>query len=97
MEREPAAQTSHFYRLPPELIDAILYSLKNLTTVRCTILNYRLLYNAFSGSASTIASRAMVNELDSSDVHPEAIAALQASKIASPTLSSIQEFYTAHF
>ncbi|KAI0542893.1 hypothetical protein GGR58DRAFT_509752 [Xylaria digitata] len=80
MEHESAAQRSHLDRLPPELIHAILCKLEDFTTLRCAVLSCRLLYNVFSESPSAIATRTVVNELDSCDVRPEAIAALQALK-----------------
>ncbi|KAI0550902.1 hypothetical protein F4679DRAFT_540783 [Xylaria curta] len=96
MEPDSIARTSHLERLPPELICAILSQLSGLTALRCAILSCRLILNSFTGSSSVIATRVFLNELDSCDVRPEAIAALLASRLAKPTRSSAHEFYKAH-
>ncbi|KAI0966938.1 hypothetical protein F4678DRAFT_447760 [Xylaria arbuscula] len=96
MEPDSIARTSHLERLPPELIRAILSQLNGLTALRCAILSCRLILNSFTGSSSVIATRVFLNELDSCDVRPEAIAALLASRLAEPTRSSAHEFYKAH-
>ncbi|KAI1128855.1 hypothetical protein F5Y10DRAFT_239732 [Nemania abortiva] len=96
MEPDSIAQASHLERLPLELIRAILSQLSGLTTLRCAILSCRLILNSFTGSSSAIATRVFLNELDSCDVRPEAIAALLASRLAKPTRSSAHEFYKAH-
>ncbi|KAI0973705.1 hypothetical protein F4678DRAFT_425597 [Xylaria arbuscula] len=92
MERKSA--TSHLERLPPELIYNILCELDGLATLRCAVLTCRLFYNAFAWSPAKITTQTVSNELDSCDVRPEAIAALQASKLANPTPSSLLQFYT---
>ncbi|KAI1296230.1 hypothetical protein F5Y03DRAFT_296368 [Xylaria venustula] len=91
MKRKSAS--SHLERLPPELIYNILCELDGLPTLRCAILTCRLLYNAFTWSPAKIATQTVFNELDSYDVRPEAIAALQASKLTNPTPSSLLQFY----
>ncbi|RYC60519.1 hypothetical protein CHU98_g5702 [Xylaria longipes] len=96
MEPGSIARTSHLERLPPELIRAILSQLRGLTALRCAILSCRFILNSFTGSSSVIATRVFLNELDSCDVRPEAIAALLASRLAKPTRSSAREFYKAH-
>jgi hypothetical protein len=96
MEPDSIARTSHLERLPPELIRAILSQLSGLTALRCAILSCPLILNSFTGSSSVIATRVFLNELDSCDVRPEAMAALLASRLAKPTRSSAHEFYKAH-
>ncbi|KAI0420300.1 hypothetical protein F5X98DRAFT_372109 [Xylaria grammica] len=96
IELDSIARTSHLERLPPELLRAILSRLRGLTALRCATLSCRLILNSFTGSSSAIATRVFLNELDSCDVRPEAIAALLASRLAKPTRSSAHEFYKAH-
>ncbi|KAI0097640.1 hypothetical protein GGR51DRAFT_540579 [Nemania sp. FL0031] len=96
MEPYSIARTSHLERLPPELIHAILCQLSGLPTLRCAILSCRFILNSFTGSSSSIATRVFLNELDSCDVRPEAIAALLASRLVNPTQSSAHDFFQAH-
>lgn len=96
MEADSIARISHLERLPPELIHAILSQLSGLAALRCAILSCRLILNSFTGSSSAIATRVFLNELDSCDVRPEAVAALLASRLAKPTRSSAHEFYQVH-
>ncbi|KAI8629243.1 hypothetical protein F5Y19DRAFT_434524 [Xylariaceae sp. FL1651] len=96
MEPNSIARTSCLERLPLELIRAILCQLNGLTTLRCAILSCHSVLNSFTGSSSVIATRVLLNELDSCDVRPEAMAALLASRLARPTRSSVHEFYKAH-
>ncbi|GAP90892.2 putative zinc finger domain-containing protein [Rosellinia necatrix] len=96
MEPNSIARTSYLERLPPELIRAILSQLSGLAALRCAILSCRLLLSSFTGSSSAIATRVFLNELDSCDVRPEAMAALLASRLAKPTRSSAHQFYKTH-
>lgn len=96
MGRNLVAQTSHLHRLPTELVQAILYESHGLKTLLSAILSCRRLYDVFVGDSSRIATRAVINELDSYDVRPEAIAALRASKLTDPTRQMVQDLCTAH-
>ncbi|KAI1112032.1 hypothetical protein F5Y14DRAFT_423425 [Nemania sp. NC0429] len=93
MEPDSMARTSYLERLPTELICAILSQLSDLTALRCAILSCRWILDSFTGNSSAIATRVFLNELDSCDVRPEAIAALLTSRLAKPTRSSAREFH----
>ncbi|KAI1411435.1 hypothetical protein F5Y13DRAFT_58077 [Hypoxylon sp. FL1857] len=96
MESESATRTTPLERLPAELIWAILSKLDCLKTLHRAVLSCRLLWRSFSKDSSRVATSVILNYLDSYDVRPEALAALQASSMPELTPSSMQEFYTSH-
>ncbi|KAI0838222.1 hypothetical protein F5Y06DRAFT_296762 [Hypoxylon sp. FL0890] len=96
MKTKSIPRPSRLERLPAELIRAVLFELDCLKTLYRAVLSCRLLWHSFLRSSSGIKTRVVLNDLDTCDVRPEALAVLQASRLPEATLSSVREFHTLH-
>lgn len=79
-------------RLPSEVIHNILSQLDGVQSLRSAILSCHWLWAVFSQDNSRIITRVIYNQLDSSDVRPEALIAWKASTLPKPpTAASSQD------
>lgn len=87
---------SSFECLSTEIICAILEELDGIGSLQSAILTCRRVHAAFSGGAPIIINRIILGQLDTWNVRPEALIALEASKLSTPTTAKSADEFCEH-
>ena len=97
MTEEPTSpRASLIEQLPVDLIQRVLCSLPNLSSLKNAALCCAAIFRAFKGAESIITTRISTNQI-SSDVLPEAIVAYESSRLQSSSLQNVKENFAAAY
>jgi hypothetical protein len=88
---EIAMSTPRFQTLPAEVKQAILSAIPDIPSLISAALTCSPLYHTFKDAESLITTSVLLNQIDK-DVLPEAILALESSKISPVTKPEVEDF-----
>jgi hypothetical protein len=84
-------------RFPLELRQALLSALSDVSSLRSTALSCPSFYDAFTSAEELITTQVLNNQLENTDILPEAVAAFNSSRMQPWSSQRTRDFVDAHF